>query len=290
MASVNFLHNESNHLGSFLKTQLNAAQKTRITVAYLKHSGLQLIDDALVTNLKGGGSIQFLVGLGFGMTDKESLLRLLTLSKQFPRFEGKVFTGGEYDTAEFHPKLYYFASQDRAGAIVGSSNLTKGGLETNVEALVWVSDNHESGFMKQLVEYLDDLWDDPQSTTLTPEIVSAYEPMVWSRSKSDEAVATSWRQVSTGITSVTASQVGSVMTLACRLIPTIMPKDRGMSVPEIYEMVKNRLPELCNDDVMCPHEPDSKRPEWQHQVRWAILTLKKEKRIARVEFNSYVLA
>jgi len=47
-----------------------------------------------------------------------------------------AFSEGTSGTSNFHPKLYLFKNQTHALAIVGSSNLTEGGLFTNHEACV----------------------------------------------------------------------------------------------------------------------------------------------------------
>jgi HKD family nuclease len=291
MISVDFVDNETKHLERILTLSLNEAHTTRVAVAYLKNSGLQLIDDALVSNLRNGGKIQFLVGLGFGATDKESLLQLQTLSNEFPNLECKVFVGGEFEAAEFHPKVYYFEAGDHVEAIVGSPNLTRGGLESNIEAFVVVRADHKSDFVKQIAGYLDSLWEDPQSAAITGEVLSTYEPLTRSRYESDKRVADLWKPVTMNLTSlIGAGQTKGVRYLAYRLIPTMLTKEQVVTVAEIYDKVKARFPNLCRDEEKCNHEPNSKRPEWQHQVRWTVFTLKKEKRILRVGFDRYMLA
>ena len=39
--------------------------------------------------------------------------------------------------------------------------------------------------------------------------------------------------------------------------------------------MKEKFTEYCNDDIKCRcRENTSKKPEWEHQVKWAILDLK----------------
>lgn len=57
----------------------------------------------------------------------------------------------------FHPKIYYFQSGDRAAAIIGSANFTRGGFEGNVEAGVLFEGRADSdvfiGLRKELAGY-----------------------------------------------------------------------------------------------------------------------------------------
>lgn len=45
---------------------------------------------------------------------------------------------------------------------------------------------------------------------------------------------------------------------------------------EIYALVKNHFPDLCDDDYICPHYGNQRtyQPEWQHEVRNALNRLK----------------
>ena len=56
----------------------------------------------------------------------------------------------------FHPKLYLFGHRGgRRHALVGSSNMTAGGLQNNYEASLW---SDEPGAVRRLGDYFDELF------------------------------------------------------------------------------------------------------------------------------------
>jgi len=81
---------------------------------------------------------------------------------------------------QFHSKIYVFYDADNVaiGAIVGSSNLTSGGLDTNIETNVILKD---SSSLNQLTDLVDDLLD--LSDKLQPDELNDY------KSKYDDFVA-----------------------------------------------------------------------------------------------------
>lgn len=91
-----------------------------------------LIDDDVVGAYVRTGRVEILVGID-AVTDAYALEQLAELNELYPDFEAKVFfnTG----TGLFHPKISRFDYGDGSSAlIVGSGNLTRGGLRRNIEA------------------------------------------------------------------------------------------------------------------------------------------------------------
>ncbi len=97
-----------------------------VVVAWAKVSGLSRVEVALKAFRGNGGKASLLVGVDAHGSTKADLLRAL------PMFDEAWFY---YDPGErtFHPKLYLASNEDGAWALVGSSNLTAGGLFTNYE-------------------------------------------------------------------------------------------------------------------------------------------------------------
>jgi hypothetical protein len=84
-------------------------------------------------------------GIDFSHTDPALIERLVGLKG------AKVatkFAGGTY-----HPKVYCFRSGDKAAAIVGSANFTRGGLNLNHEAAVLVEGNASDPFFTDLLRF-----------------------------------------------------------------------------------------------------------------------------------------
>jgi hypothetical protein len=46
-------------------------------------------------------------------------------------------------------------------------------------------------------------------------------------------------------------------------------------IADIYEIVQEKVPHLCDDEVLCTHVNSANDyPEWKHSVRWALNELK----------------
>jgi len=129
------IDNEKMNLLGFLRSSLEKAVELNVSVAFLKNSGLSLLKSGLINMLKNKASAEFLVGLDFRTTDPDSLFELKRLKESYSTL--KIFCFCEPNknpSSIFHPKLYLI--KNGAGivtSVVGSSNLTKGGLSDNVE-------------------------------------------------------------------------------------------------------------------------------------------------------------
>lgn len=112
-------------------------------VAFAKQSGNDAtLLDALTTFAEQGGAISLTVGADvFGASSRGSEYQAVEtlLEKLEPYPTAKLYLYHE-PRRTFHPKLYLFCNEpeERALAIVGSSNWTEGGLAENVEANVLI--------------------------------------------------------------------------------------------------------------------------------------------------------
>jgi hypothetical protein len=81
--------------------------------------------------------------------------------------EVKIFSSPK----SFHPKayLFYAASNKLGTSFVGSSNLSRSGLQEGVE---W---NLKTDHIDELINEFEMLWNDRHSTVLTEEWLAAYE-------------------------------------------------------------------------------------------------------------------
>ena len=118
-----------------LRGILETAQRAHFATAFLKRSGFGLIRPQIDALLTRDGSLEMVVGLDFRLTEPQAVLDMLELSARYPGLSLYAFsdTFGD-DVPTFHPKLYIGEMNDgRCRAMVGSSNLTAGGLGRNVE-------------------------------------------------------------------------------------------------------------------------------------------------------------
>lgn len=74
----------------------------------------------------------FLVGLDPGATEPKAIETLYQLSQGSPNVALYCYASVEA-SAIYHPKMYLMRSESTVAAIIGSSNLTEGGLKKNIE-------------------------------------------------------------------------------------------------------------------------------------------------------------
>ncbi len=116
-----------------LASAMQRASDTRIAVAFVSRDGLSLIERAIQDALLGGGVLEFLVGLDFQGTEPEALAFLFRKSAEYPGL--KLYCLASPRRASiYHPKLYLLKEGEQVTSLIGSSNLTVGGLRRNVEA------------------------------------------------------------------------------------------------------------------------------------------------------------
>lgn len=136
--SIQILSNLNYPIGNIINQELQNAQSARIAIAFLKYSGIKVIGKSLDQCLKNNGGVEIIAGLDFKTTDPQSMHYLIQLQKSTPNL--KFYCYGDKDVNKnsivFHPKIYLFQGKRETTGIVGSTNLTGGGLMTNFEANV----------------------------------------------------------------------------------------------------------------------------------------------------------
>lgn len=105
-----------------------------IGVAWVRRSGTRLIRRPLRRFLRRSGIVRVTVGIDIENTSYEGLRDLLTLQRSGVA-EIYVYHN-ESPSSTFHPKVYLFYGGQQAKLVVGSHNLTEGGLYVNTEAAV----------------------------------------------------------------------------------------------------------------------------------------------------------
>lgn len=125
--------NSLNKLSTIINQEFLTAHEARLATAFLKQSGLQLIESSMDNCLSNGNTVEFIVGLDFRMTEAMALRNLLRKAESTDKFRLICFSFPLDNVETFHPKLYLFRNKNRLRAIAGSSNLTRGGLKDNVE-------------------------------------------------------------------------------------------------------------------------------------------------------------
>lgn len=146
----------SGQLGDCLIELLASADyhTLNIAVAFAKNSGVLRIKDSLSKFRGRGGVVNVYVGVDLGGTSYEALTALLLHSDTL-----NVVHSEKGQT--FHSKIYQFSGENDGLLVVGSHNLTGGGLWTNFESSVHipmsVTNAGERAIAKSVADYFEKL-------------------------------------------------------------------------------------------------------------------------------------
>jgi HKD family nuclease len=151
------LTGEKDHLYERLNELLEREDlvRVRMAVAYARWDGIGLIAENLESFLADGGEFQCIYGVNNGVTTPDSFLYSLYLQELYGGHSYAGAVEDAYKNATFHPKFFEFQYKDETIAVIGSANLTGGGLARNAELCVEVSADNGSDFVKSL----ENCWD-----------------------------------------------------------------------------------------------------------------------------------
>jgi len=122
-------------LKNILNKLIVNAEEINFAVAFLKQSGVNLILEK-INNLVliKNGKFEIITGLDFINTEPGALKKILKISQKNKNVKLYCFSKfNKNNHPTFHSKLYIFRKSNLYSIIVGSSNLTKGGLINNFE-------------------------------------------------------------------------------------------------------------------------------------------------------------
>jgi hypothetical protein len=106
-----------------------------IMSAFATGSGVEALEPFFDIFLADGNSIEVVIGIDRNGTNREAVARFFALQESYlGQFSCHVFRAPS-NIGIFHPKLYLHRSLTSVSAIVGSANLTLGGLGNNFESL-----------------------------------------------------------------------------------------------------------------------------------------------------------
>lgn len=157
----------SARLGDFLKANLKGPWTCfRAAIAFVKRSGTKHVAAAL-TEFARSNRVEIIVGIDLRGTSQEGLQDLLHAVGT----TGQVIVFHNRLALTFHPKVYVFKTDLSADLLVGSGNLTEGGLFTNYEASLRLqldlTDAAQRVVLKSVEDVLD-TWANPSKGTALP--------------------------------------------------------------------------------------------------------------------------
>jgi len=153
-----FEEKSTNAVGNYLMNYLSSTNYHSFTgiSAFASESGIYGLAGYLSIAKKSYKNLTLIVGVDLEGTSKEALEEILGLN-----IASFIFYQKEQPV--FHPKIYLFEGDKEIKLIIGSSNLTRGGLFTNVESsmLIEFASNDKEGltFLTQLKTYYKSLFD-----------------------------------------------------------------------------------------------------------------------------------
>lgn len=151
--NLNLIDNHNKILLTTLKNSFINCYEFNFIVSFIRYSGVQLLLDTLKIseekNIKG----KIIVTNYMDISEKKALEKL----KEFKNIEIKYFDG---DDQGFHPKGYIFKYNDNQRKIIlGSSNISLGGLKTNIEWNSNISLNKNNSFYLEVKDEFNYLWE-----------------------------------------------------------------------------------------------------------------------------------
>lgn len=163
---MRFVHQpaEENRLGEFLIENLHRPWPVfRAAVAFVKRSGTRHIVDSMAS-FSQRSRCEIIVGIDHRGTSYEGLEDLLRGVGP----SGRVLVFHNPISSTFHPKVYLFRSDTNAEVLIGSGNLTEGGIFTNYEASIHFSLDlsvADDASMLRSIEAVLDNWADTTTGT-----------------------------------------------------------------------------------------------------------------------------
>ncbi len=131
-----------------LEELLLKADKIILCSGWLLNDGIRLIENALRTAISNNTPVVMYSSVKH--TEKKEINKL----KKYSNFTHKTLTK---KTGKIHTKLYYFEYRNSFTAIVGSANITKGGLQMNKELSIKLEDSIGSENHSEVLSYIKSL-------------------------------------------------------------------------------------------------------------------------------------
>ena len=136
MADVRIIDSATRRAGDELAASLEWATDVRIASAFATKAALARILNPMEKMLARGGSVTMMYGLDCHITDPEVIEQLRQLANSYSTVKHYVhLKWADTVNQTFHTKLYIaIGGEQVAQVLIGSSNLTIGGLWRNTEA------------------------------------------------------------------------------------------------------------------------------------------------------------
>ncbi len=170
--TITLLRNDKKSIAASLNAAMKTAKEAYFCVAFLKMSGMKLLEKQIENAANSKCKLTFFIGTDFYQTEPDALWFLFDLSNRFKNVNLFLFSQGK---TTFHPKIYLTLSTNKATALVGSSNLTQGGLSDNFEAMVCIESSNNERFIGELLKFFKTVENHKRAKPVNPIFISQYE-------------------------------------------------------------------------------------------------------------------
>ncbi len=114
----------------------NKNQSIKILSAFVSGKGIRAITPLIDNFLADGNNIEIIFGIDRGGTDRDAIRHLYFLQNAHGDQLTVNYFQARASGSIFHPKLYIYERNNRVNFVLGSANLTAGGLGSNLESLI----------------------------------------------------------------------------------------------------------------------------------------------------------
>ena len=249
--TIKFNSNLDSPIGDVINQELQSADNVQIAVAFLKYSGIKIIENSLLQCLDSEGSFELIVGLDFKTTDPESIRYFMDLKNDYPKAKFHCFKGEQGTNLDivFHPKIYLFEKRSEKTGIVGSSNLTRGGLISNFEVnIIFKEKETEPLYFPQLQAIYDSVTAFTPDEEFLGEYSDAYR--VLSKNEDNATKDEGLQKIIRQIQERAEVLPGPVPTHKLLIVNAIRKKQEEgqefVSLPDIYKEVEKQVAENEN--------------------------------------------
>ena len=193
--------NNGENFGTILTRNLADASEFHVLSAYLNENGLNHVLNSIQKILDGNGKVSVVHGLYPSITEPRAIRRLTELEMDYTSMKYGVFVDPTRSVeGKFHPKLYLTQSDESDyRAVIGSSNLTRGGLTSNLEINCTLTGSDSSPVIKQCREAIDKIHSDPSTHLPTAEWIDRYEELREVHLKNDSSTQQQSKELFEGL-------------------------------------------------------------------------------------------
>ncbi|GAA6948893.1 phospholipase D-like domain-containing protein [Helicobacter pylori] len=258
VGSVQILSNLNYPIGKVINEGLRNSLNTHIAVAFLKYSGVEVIQDALIDSLEKGTEFEIIVGLDFKTTDSKSIRFLLDLNKTYKKLKFYCYGDKENNKTDivFHPKIYMFDNGREKISIIGSTNLTRGGLESNFEVNTIFTEKNPL-YYSQLnaiynsIKYADSLF------VPNEEYLQNYDEVFSAIIKNEQKVSKD-KSIQEKIKKIEKQE---------KLLPGTIPSIKAMIVEFIFDCEGKGVKQVALQNIYQALEERIKKEEWGERYK-----------------------